>query len=406
MDTLRVRAYNVLFGDAILISVPDRNPSGEVMTRHILIDVGNVLATQGGVDSVFKPVVENILEELDGQPLGLYVMTHEHMDHVQGLLYAARNLYSQSPDELRMMLHTQYAWLTASAAPNYYEDHPSAKQKLQIYESIETYLNFSAQPLPPAIQTLMLNNNPRSTADCVEYLRHLADDTSYVYRGFDITGRHPFQEARLEIWAPEEDTTAYYGRFAPMTLGVTQSAGSEQPTLSDVIPPPGVDAGAFYNLVAMRRGYVDNLLAIDQAANNSSVVFYLEWRNWRLLFTGDAEERSWKEMDKNHLLRPIHFLKVSHHGSHNGTPDSDLLDKLLPLPRPDQQQRYALVSTFPNEEHPQDYVYNNVPDQDTLKALYDANSAEPPYKQRCDQLYDFKAVPPGGFVDIKFKDVA
>jgi len=26
MDTLRVRAYNVRFGDAILVTVPDRDP--------------------------------------------------------------------------------------------------------------------------------------------------------------------------------------------------------------------------------------------------------------------------------------------------------------------------------------------------------------------------------------------
>lgn len=66
MDTLRVRAYNVLFGDAILTSLPDRNPSGNVETRHILIDVGNVLfKAKGGADHVFKPVMENILEVLD-----------------------------------------------------------------------------------------------------------------------------------------------------------------------------------------------------------------------------------------------------------------------------------------------------------------------------------------------------
>ena len=31
-------------------------------TRHILIDVGNVLSKEGGDDSVFKPVVDDYLE--------------------------------------------------------------------------------------------------------------------------------------------------------------------------------------------------------------------------------------------------------------------------------------------------------------------------------------------------------
>jgi len=88
MDELRIRMYNVLLGDAILISVPDRDQAGNPLTRHILIDVGNVMSGEGSQDIVFKPVIENIIEELNGQPLDLYVMTHEHMDHVQGLLYS------------------------------------------------------------------------------------------------------------------------------------------------------------------------------------------------------------------------------------------------------------------------------------------------------------------------------
>src|SRR5206468_9988158 len=56
-DRLRVRLYNVRFGDAILVTVPDRDPATNVVTkRHILIDVGNVLNKEGGDDTVFKPV--------------------------------------------------------------------------------------------------------------------------------------------------------------------------------------------------------------------------------------------------------------------------------------------------------------------------------------------------------------
>ena len=51
MSKLRVRAYNVRFGDAILVSVPEKRGSREV-TRTILIDVGNVLSGCGGEDSV------------------------------------------------------------------------------------------------------------------------------------------------------------------------------------------------------------------------------------------------------------------------------------------------------------------------------------------------------------------
>src|SRR5262249_40857806 len=81
-DRLRIRMYNVLFGDAILVTITEGGES-----RHILIDVGNVTGKGGDVD-VFEPVVRDVLGELGDRPLDLYVMTHEHMDHVKGLLYA------------------------------------------------------------------------------------------------------------------------------------------------------------------------------------------------------------------------------------------------------------------------------------------------------------------------------
>jgi len=88
-DCLRVRMYNVLFGDAILVSLFE---GGEA--RHILIDVGNVTGVGGDTD-VFRPVIDDVLAELNGSPLDLYVMTHEHMDHVKGLLYANDKLNLQ-----------------------------------------------------------------------------------------------------------------------------------------------------------------------------------------------------------------------------------------------------------------------------------------------------------------------
>jgi hypothetical protein len=151
----------------------------------------------------------------------------------------------------------------------------------------------------------------------------------------------------FEIWAPEEDTSSYYGHFHPMAFSVMDDVtGVATAVESRLIPPPGVDAGAFYNLVQMRAsGAVDNLLAIDKAKNNTSVVFLLKWQGWRLLFTGDAEHRSWKTMKKHGVLSPVDFIKVSHHGSHTGTPNDEILDEILPQPGPSDWERFAMVST-------------------------------------------------------------
>jgi beta-lactamase superfamily II metal-dependent hydrolase len=387
MEALRVRAYNVRFGDAILISVPDRTATGNAKTRNILVDFGNVLQGEGGQDDVFAPVIDDVLDVLGGQPLDLYVMTHEHLDHVQGLFYAKEKLDKE--------LRVRRVWMTASADPDYYDDHEQAKKKFQlargIYDQIDRFLEGRA--VHPLLGALMANNNPRKTSNCVDYLRSLTDNSTYVHREKGLSDSHTFHDAAFRIWAPEEDTSAYYGRFQPMALalGDALGLGADGAEGTELRPPRGVDAGAFYNLVETRRnGLADNLLAIDKAANNTSVVFLLEWRGWRLLFTGDAEERSWKTMDKQGVLEPVHFLKVAHHGSHNGTPDAELLDKILPVDgaASDGRARTVLVSTHPG-------TYNAVPHQPTLAEL----------EKRCDALRSTTEVNAGEFIDIHFPDV-
>lgn len=420
-DVLRVRMYNVLFGDAILVSVPESDPADGTVTRHILIDVGNVTG-KGGDDDVFDPVIRDVLTVLAGRPLDLYVMTHEHMDHVKGLLYAAE----QMKLDIKKKLNVQYAWLTASAEPNYYSTHLEAKKRrLEAEEAhraaarflMASYLDQNpsatipaaafddlyrfagaadkagAPAFPKVLGALLLNNDYQKTAKCVGYLRNLAKKsrTFYVHRETNLRGKQPFTEATLKVWAPEEDTSAYYGRFRPLGLGMAGGYGAPgRPALAAAVPPAGVDAGVFYDLVtARRRGLSDSLLQIDTANNNTSIVFSLEWRGWRLLFPGDAEERSWKIMKREGQLAPIHFLKVGHHGSHNGTPPPELLDDVLPPKPPDEKPRYAGLSTCND-------VYGEseetaVPHQQTMEDL----------RKRC-QLVSVEGLAKGAYHDFLF----
>lgn len=389
MEELIVRVYNVRFGDAIFISVPDEDENGKPVTRYILIDVGNAAAEEGGINEVFGPVVKDILSILDNKPIDLYVMTHEHMDHVQGLLWAAKNLFTEA--DLIKKLNVRHSWLTASSHPDYYDDHPDAKKMRDLasaaYFGINDYKTAPGSSVEKQLDFLLRINNrflPASplnlsagrTADCVDYLRKLAgNSTHYVYRSVgtlengsplcDIRNAHPFRKAQLEIWAPEEDCSRYYGSFTPMTLGVTRTNG-QVPKLSNPVPPSGVDAGAFYNLIRYRQcGLYDNMLAIDKAANNTSIVFCLKWKGWKLLFPGDAEERSWKEMNKGNVISPVDFLKISHHGSSNGTPDSEILKVIFPDPGKKKVKRFAALSTYL-------HTYDGIPDdatKDELKLL-------------------------------------
>jgi len=355
-DKIRVRIYNVRFGDAILVTVPDRDPvSGTTTERRILIDVGNVLAKEGGADLVFKPVLDHIIGELNGKPIDLYVMTHEHLDHVQGLFFADKKVYA--PGGLKQKLRVDHAWLTGSAAPDYYDTHPKAKKEKKLFEdayaAIERHLQAAPAAAAASFYSLMANNSTSATKNCVEFLRNLAPaaKTFYVHRGFDTAGKHPFKEARFEIWAPEEDTSSYYKSLLPMAFAGGGAADAPASAYALPVPPPGVDAGAFYDLVKWRAsGFADNILAIDKAANDTSVVFALEWRGKRLLFAGDAELKSWSMMHAKNVLKPVDFLKVSHHGSHNGTPDAAILDAFFPAGN--AAKRDAVISTWDQETYP------------------------------------------------------
>ncbi|MCX6654379.1 MAG: hypothetical protein NTY03_04565 [Candidatus Bathyarchaeota archaeon] len=401
VDQLRIRAYNVEFGDAFLITFYEKDADENPVPRNILFDVGNVYETRpGSSNKLFMPVVDDILSALDGRPLDLYVMTHEHLDHTQGLLYYEK--HGVEAGHLKEKLDTQYSWLTASSESNYYDKHKDAKKlktkNREIIEEVLSYLEASSGTgvdADPVVKILTQINNPQRTADCVQYLRELAKNTYYIYRGFDTIGKHPFTEVELEILAPEENTYEYYKHTNLLPMHLEKETTGATISFPNLQPPPGVDAGSFYNLLAYRRSDVENLLMIDKAENNTSVVLSLRWRGLSFLFTGDAEQDSWKKMKKLKILKPVQFLKVAHHGSSNGTPDSDVLNQVLPLSDPDGKKRCVVVSTWTDISTGEE-VYPGVPCERTLQLT----------KSHCNEYIEvYKRNPTdGGYVDIIFDD--
>lgn len=385
-DELVIRAYNVGFGDAVLVSIPETEADGGTALRHLLIDVGNLLAGEGNQDDVFTGVVADIAQQTGGV-VDLYVMTHEHLDHVQGLLAAANG---------GVALTARHAWLTASAHPDYYDSHPDARRKR--LEAVDCYLDVVAEhhaTADPWLELMLRNNGLLApdtafglrTADYIDHLRQVAPDnnTHYIDRTTDLTGTHPFTEAQMRVLAPEEDTSAYYGRRATPSLRATTAAATPSvDQLSEpAVPPVGVDAGSFLDLLRSRQNHGRRaILEIDKAANNTSIVLQVDWRGWKLLFTGDAEERSWQTMADQGLLEPVHVVKVSHHGSVNGT-ERGVFDAVLPPDSADGRGRFAIVSTHDDD-------WDSVPDTDTLDF----------YSARC-TLLDTRSVGRGEAVEVR-----
>ena len=70
MSPLVVRVYDVRFGDAVFVSIPDVE-NGQPVERTILFDFGNALGTEGGANTALTPVAQDILARLGGVPLDL-----------------------------------------------------------------------------------------------------------------------------------------------------------------------------------------------------------------------------------------------------------------------------------------------------------------------------------------------
>jgi hypothetical protein len=125
----------------------------------------------------------------------------------------------------------------------------------------------------------------------------------------------------------------------------------------------------------------------DSLKNDTSIVLLLEWRGQRLLFAGDAEWRGrefkpgkrnscWEVMWNNGKVRTLlgaglHFWKVGHHGSINGTPyyskrgDQPLLNGLTSA----DKKAEIVVSTWSGKFNRTDYPDHPVPDDNVIREL-------------------------------------
>jgi beta-lactamase superfamily II metal-dependent hydrolase len=82
---VKIRMYNVGFGDAFLVLLPDGDTP-----RRILFDCGSIEAAKGvPMSSIVDRIVQDVTDP-DGIPrIDVVVATHRHKDHVSGFGQAA-----------------------------------------------------------------------------------------------------------------------------------------------------------------------------------------------------------------------------------------------------------------------------------------------------------------------------
>jgi beta-lactamase superfamily II metal-dependent hydrolase len=387
---IQIRGYVVGFGDCILLRLPD-GPQ----IRHILIDFGRAPNDPSSVGR-FSDIARDIEKQCNGK-IDLLVVTHEHLDHLEGF-YREREIFNR--------MEIERVWMSLPSHPDYYTDFPKARLQKKLREGLSMFVREarrSGMAFHPTFQSLVQNN--LSNKDRIDYLRKLGKrPIAYLARG-KAKEAAAFKNIKIQVLAPEQDVSVYYTANAreraltsalAATSGATGQrgrAGSSEafdwnfPSVPRAAPADrvGVSPSDFDRLRrTIREGGVAAARFIDKAQNNTSLCLVIEAAGKRLLLPGDAELESWDVMAKKCRpeLKPVDFLKVAHHGSHNGTP-LELLDRLLPLKRKAHAQ--VLVSTKRN-------VYgtkNPVPDDALLKEL----------KQRCRRLVTTDGAT-GSFVEL------
>src|SRR6202042_1561677 len=99
------------FGDCILARVPDG-----LKIRHMLVDFGRAPG-KGGTTAAFPKIAEDIKSFCGGR-LDLLVMTHEHLDHIEGF-YHQRHVFDA--------IKVDHVWMSLPSHPKYYERFPNAR---------------------------------------------------------------------------------------------------------------------------------------------------------------------------------------------------------------------------------------------------------------------------------------
>jgi competence protein ComEC len=130
------------------------------------------------------------------------------------------------------------------------------------------------------------------------------------------------------------DFISGYGRIYPE--GALTASGSTNPLFDtesifiELLGPPN-------SMISQleRDGKLDT--------NHLSIMARLNWKNFKMVFAGDAQMENWSHFDSEGMLSEnCNILRSSHHGSCNGT-QWERIDRMNP--------KYVIISSDPDKKH-------------------------------------------------------
>ncbi|WP_299615565.1 hypothetical protein [uncultured Tateyamaria sp.] len=334
-DKVTIRMYRMGFGDCFLLSIPHEDGA-----RRVLIDCGSIKKDpklNKSTSEISKQVIKDIRDDEGKARIDILIASHRHKDHVAGF-----------SDPVWDDVEVGEVWLPWTES----DADPDALALRSLQDSVATRLN-AILGARGKLGLAELAANALSNAEAMERLKtgfKTRDRRKPRYIGAEDTDPQAMTTPHLpgvvvHVLGPPRDV-AVISRDLPhddeelfLRLGVGNETGSEaernllQPfgrewvdDVAQILDPNHIDL--LEKAISMDA---ENLLsAIEDSLNNTSIVLVFEIAGRFLLFPGDAQWGPWQQIMANDeatkLLRKVSFYKVSHHASHNGTPQKFVLD--------------------------------------------------------------------------------
>ncbi|HEY5788891.1 MAG TPA: hypothetical protein VIT65_29380 [Microlunatus sp.] len=347
MVTATLRMYAVGFGDCFLLTVP----RFEERPWRMLVDCG--VHGMGRGEHTLGTVISDLIATCSDGPGGspiidLVVASHRHQDHIAGFTDARWGDVTVGE-----------VWLPWCEDP---ADTEAQRLRTRL-DGAARILHQQFAVDGPEIAAIALNSlsNERAMTTLRDGFagqptRRFQSATAPVRT--ELAG---LPDARIHLLGPARSEEAIKAmdppeleRWLALSLGV--GSGAAVPVGRDggdaVVGPFGPAYGITDRAVFRQRyphlDADDDLLDhavldpedalaaaswLDRCLNNTSLVFVVEIEDVRIVFPGDAQWGVWREIlantDARALLERATLYKVSHHGSHNGSPKS-LVHDVLP----------------------------------------------------------------------------